>query len=97
MRRKRGTYIISSQVGFKLSSKNFECSALPNSVGTNQTKNLAWARGRETMEFKRIGGVAVSNFRVEVGRKVNDGDGFEWTSEPRRQGVFTKMKQVLTS
>lgn len=90
------TYIVSSQVGLELSSKYFERSTLPDTVGPNEAKDLTRARGREAMELERIGGIAMGHFRVEISRKVNDSDSFKWTPESLCQGKFPKTQLLLT-
>ena len=65
----------SSQIGLELAAQNLEGRALADTVGSNQTQNVAGSRHRKTVEFEAIGGIAVGNLALEVRGQVDNGDG----------------------
>jgi hypothetical protein len=69
--------VIPSKVGLQLAREDFECGALANTVGSNKTEHLTRSWCRETVKLEGVGGVAMRDFGVQVGRKVDDGDGVE--------------------
>ena len=80
------THIVSTEVGLHLSSEDLESCRLSDTVGSYETENLTWTRSRQTMKFERVGGVPMGDLRLEVGGKVDDGDGFEGASARGEEG-----------
>ena len=75
-----GTHIVAAKVGLQLSSKNLEGGTLSDTVGTDKAEHLARARGGETVKLERVRGVTMCDLRIEVGRQVDDSNGFEGAS-----------------
>ena len=44
--KKMFSHVVTTQVGFELSCKDFQSCALPDTVGSDESKDLAWARRR---------------------------------------------------
>jgi hypothetical protein len=69
--------VMSAQVGLELSAENLEGGTLADTVGSNETENLARARHREAVELEAVGAIAVGDLTLEVGGQVDDGNGVE--------------------
>jgi len=72
--------VISSEIGLLLPGEDFERCRFPDTVCTDETKDLTWPRCRETMKFESIGGVTMGDMGFEIGGKIKDLNGFEGTS-----------------
>lgn len=73
-----GWVVETTKVRLQLSAENLEGSTLSDTIGPDEAKNIARAGGGETMKLEAIGRVSVGKLSIEVGRKVDDGDGTEW-------------------
>ena len=76
--------IVSTEIGFELAGKDFDRGGLADTVRTDETEDLAGPWCRETMEFERICGVTMGDVGAQVGRKIEDLDGFKWASSQSR-------------
>ena len=70
-----------------LPGQDFKSGAFTDTVCADETKNMAWSWCGQTMKLACVRGIAMRNFRLEVGGKVDDGDGCEWASEPTAVGT----------
>jgi len=70
-----GRVVESAQVGLELAAQDLESRTLADTVGSDQTQDVAGARHGETVELEAVGGIAVGDLAVEVGGQVDDGDG----------------------
>jgi hypothetical protein len=69
-----GRVVVPSEVGLQPATENLERSTLADTVGSDETEDLAGARHRQTVQFEGVGAIAVRHLRLEVRRKVDDGD-----------------------
>lgn len=69
--------IVATEVGLELSTENLQRGTLSDTVGSNQTKDLAGTGHRKPMELEAVGAIAVGDLALQVGGKVDDGDGIE--------------------
>ena len=79
------TYIITTQVGLQLPRKNFKSRTLPDTVGADKPKDLARPWGRKPMELEGVCRISMSNFKLEIGRQVDDRDSFEWAPNTQQR------------
>lgn len=68
---------MAAQVGLKLSAENLQRGTFADTVGSDQTENLARSGHRQTVELEAVGAIAVGDLALEVGGQVDDGDGVE--------------------
>lgn len=80
----RATYLIATQIGLQLASKDLESRTLANTVGTDKPKYLAGAGSGETVKFECVGGVTMSNLRVQIRGQINDSNGFKRASDDNK-------------
>lgn len=66
-----------SKVGLQLASQNLECGTLSDTVGTNQTEDLAGSGHGKTVQLEAVGGVTMCDLALEVGGQVDNLDGVE--------------------
>jgi len=67
--------VVAAEVRLKLATENLQRSTLANTVGTNESKDLSGSRHRQSVELEAVGRVAMRDLSLEIGRKVDDGDG----------------------
>ena len=72
-----GGVIESSEVGLELAAEDLESRALANTVGSDETEDIARPRHGQAMELEAVGRVTMRDLALEVGGKVDDGDGAE--------------------
>ncbi len=65
----------SSQVRLELAAQNLEGRALADTVGSNQTQNVAGSGHGKAVELEAVGGIAVGDLALEVRGQVDNGDG----------------------
>lgn len=73
-------HIVSAQVGLEFSSENFKCCALSDAIRSDEAKNLPRSGSGKPMELESVGSIPVGDLRLEVGRKIDDGNSFKGTS-----------------
>lgn len=66
-----------SKVGLQLAGQNLKCGTLSDTVGTNQTEDLARSGHGQTVQLEAVGGVTVCDLALEVGGQVDNLDGVE--------------------
>lgn len=86
--------IVSSKIGLEFSRKDFEGGGFSNTVRSDQTEDLTWTRGWESMQFEGVGIVSVGNVGFEIGGQVENLDGFEWA--PSRVSWFLQKLDDVT-
>lgn len=74
-----GRVVISSEVRLELARHDFESGRFTDTVGTDETENLAGTGSGESVEFKSVGGVSVGYVGFKVGGKVKNLNGVEGT------------------
>ena len=67
-----------AQVWLQLSGENLERSGLSDTVSSDETQDLSRSWHRQTVKLEGVGGVSVSDLRLEVGWQVDNVDGAEW-------------------
>jgi hypothetical protein len=72
-----GRVVVAAQVGLQLAAENLQGSTLSDTVGTNQTENLARSGHRKTVKLEAVGSITVGDLVLEVGGQVDDGDGIK--------------------
>ena len=72
-----GWVIKATQVGLQLAAEDLESSALANTVGADETEDVAGAGHGQAVELEAVGRVAVGDLGLEVGGQVDDGNGAE--------------------
>jgi hypothetical protein len=83
-----GGIVIASKVRLELSGQDLESGTLSDTVGSYQAEHLAWTRSWQSMELERVGGVTVSDLRVQVCRQVDNRNGLERASVWQPLGRF---------
>ncbi len=71
--------IVTAKVGLELPTEDLQGSTLANTVGSDQTKNLPRARHGKPMELKAVGAITMGDLALQVGGKVDNGDGVKRT------------------
>ena len=66
-----------AKVGLQLSGQNLQCGTLSDTVGTNQTQDLARTGHGKTVQLEAVGGVTVGDLALEVCGQVDNLDGVE--------------------
>jgi hypothetical protein len=66
-----------AKVRFQLTSKNLDGGRFTNTVGTNKTENLTWARGGKTVELELVGTISVGCVLGQVLGQINNLNGLE--------------------
>jgi hypothetical protein len=66
-----------SEVRLQLACQNLEGGTLANTVGTDQTKDLAGSGHGKTVQLEAVGGVTVCDLALEVCGQVDNLDGVE--------------------
>ena len=61
LRRKVRAYIVTAEVRFEFSGKDFKGGTLSNTISPDQAEDLARSGSRETMELEGIGSVSVGD------------------------------------
>ncbi|KAF5779937.1 hypothetical protein HanXRQr2_Chr11g0466441 [Helianthus annuus] len=59
-------YIKTAQIGFQLSSQNFESCRLSDSICSNQTENLPRPRDRQPVQFEGVGPITMSCIFIQI-------------------------------
>ena len=73
-------YVVSAQVGLEFSSKDFERCALSDTISPDKAENLSRSGCGKPMKLESVGSISVGNFGLEIGGKIDDGNGFKGTS-----------------
>jgi hypothetical protein len=71
------TNVVSPEVGLELPREDLERRRLSDTVSSYETEDLSRTGRRQSVELERVGRVPVGHLGLEVGGKVNDGDGLE--------------------
>lgn len=74
-----GRVVISSKVRLEFPRHDFEGGRFTDTVGTDETEDLAGTRCGESVEFESVGGVSMGNVRFKVSGKVKNLNGVEGT------------------
>ena len=80
--------IVSSKIGLEFSRKDFQGGGFSNTVRSDQTEDLTWTRGWESMQLKCVGIVSVGNVRFEIRGQVENLNGFEWAPSRVSYGTY---------
>lgn len=68
----------SPEIGLQLSTENFQCCTLSDTVRAYETENLSRSWHGQTMELEAVGRIAMCDLGFEVGWQVDDVDCSEW-------------------
>ena len=71
--------VVATQVGFELSTENFQSGTFANTVCSNKTKDLTWAGHGKSVKLETVGRVAVGDLGLQVGGQVDNVNGTEGT------------------
>jgi len=66
--------VVETEVGFQFSRYNPQGSGFSDSVRADESENLTWTRGRQTVELEGVCCISVSDFFVQIGWEVDDVD-----------------------
>ena len=69
--------VISAKIWLELSAENLKSRALADTVGSHKTQDLSRSWHRKTVELEAVGGIAMGDLALEIGREVDNGDGAE--------------------
>ena len=79
-RPKDNSHIVAAEVGLELPGQNLESSTLANTVRPDETEHLTGARSGEPVKFERVCRVPMRDFRLQIGRQVDDSNSLKRTS-----------------
>jgi len=71
------TYVVLSQVGLELSSKDLQSSTLANTVLANQSQHLTSAGRGKSVKLEGVGTITMRSFLLEILGKINNVDGIK--------------------
>ena len=66
-----------AQVRLEFSTEDLQCSALSDTVCSNETQHVSWSGHRQPVQLEAVGGISVGHLALEVRGQVDDGDGAE--------------------
>jgi hypothetical protein len=69
--------VVAPQVGLELAAENLERGTLADTVGSDQSQDLARTGHRQPVELEAVGRVAVRDLGLEVRGQIDDVDGVE--------------------
>jgi hypothetical protein len=69
--------LIATQVGLQATTQDLEGGTLADTVGSDQTEDLARAGHRQTVKLEAVGSIAMCDLALEVRGQVDDGDRIE--------------------
>ncbi len=71
--------VISAQVGLQFATEDLQGGALANTVGSDQTQDLARAGHGQSVQLETVCRITVSDLGFQIGWQIDDVYGTKWT------------------
>lgn len=86
-----GWVVVSTEIWLELAGEDFESGGFTDTVGSDQTEDLARSWSGQTVEFECVGGVSVGDMGLKIGWQVENLNSLEWApgGEPASRDDIT--------